>query len=471
MKKVLFIIILLISVVSNAQIQGYNDLGVLVTTQSKQTTARTMAMKNAFGALGGDLSAISINPAGTAVFNNSVASMTLGYSNLDVTSDFYGTKVQNNQENLNFSQLGGVLVFDTYNSNQGINKVNFAINYNLTNDFKNTWMAQGAGDFNPNWAQNPFNNNDENYYTDVAIQKYTNISSGSQSEVNFAMAVDVDDEWFWGASLNAHTFDLKEEGIRQELTYTSDLSSNDYVDVYENFWQEVNADGFSVSLGFIYKPTHSVRLGLSYNSPVWYDVHEDHNIHTEDGYENTGFYDVIYSADGTSSYSNNFHDIYSYDYQLRTPSKWTGSAAFVMDKQGLFSIDIIRQNYKNIKNFPKYDFTDENLSYDASLRNTTTVNLGTEWRFDKLSLRGGYSYAQTPYQNALDSDNLEGYSLGFGFNFGEYALDFAYDHSEQTGYYDYYPEFNNIISDGADIYGAELTKSKDVFLATLSYKF
>ena len=92
------------------------------------------------------------------------------------------------------------------------------------------------------------------------------------------------------------------------------------------------------------------------------------------------------------------------------------------------------------------------------------MNLGTEWRFDKLSLRGGYSYAENPYKNSIDSDNLEGYSLGFGFNFGEYALDFAYDHSEQTGYYDYYPEFS-------DIYGAELTKSKDVFLATLSYKF
>ena len=42
-----------------------------------QGSARFKAMSGAFGALGGDLSAVSINPAGSAFFNNSYASVTL----------------------------------------------------------------------------------------------------------------------------------------------------------------------------------------------------------------------------------------------------------------------------------------------------------------------------------------------------------------------------------------------------------
>ena len=35
-----------------------------------QGTARFRAMSGAFGALGGDMSAVNINPAGSAIFNN-----------------------------------------------------------------------------------------------------------------------------------------------------------------------------------------------------------------------------------------------------------------------------------------------------------------------------------------------------------------------------------------------------------------
>ena len=40
-------------------------------------SARFSAMSGAFGALGGELSAISINPAGSAIFSKGVASFTL----------------------------------------------------------------------------------------------------------------------------------------------------------------------------------------------------------------------------------------------------------------------------------------------------------------------------------------------------------------------------------------------------------
>jgi len=48
-------------------------------------SARFSAMSGAFGALGGDLSAISINPAGSAIFTKGIASFTL--SNYKTSND------------------------------------------------------------------------------------------------------------------------------------------------------------------------------------------------------------------------------------------------------------------------------------------------------------------------------------------------------------------------------------------------
>ena len=49
--------------------QSISD-GLNYSSNSYQGTARYNSMSGAFGALGGDLSAIAVNPAGSAVFNN-----------------------------------------------------------------------------------------------------------------------------------------------------------------------------------------------------------------------------------------------------------------------------------------------------------------------------------------------------------------------------------------------------------------
>ena len=51
--------------------QGINEM-INYSTSDLNGTARFKSMSGAFGALGGDLSAITINPAGSAIFNHSV---------------------------------------------------------------------------------------------------------------------------------------------------------------------------------------------------------------------------------------------------------------------------------------------------------------------------------------------------------------------------------------------------------------
>jgi len=130
------------------------------------------------------------------------------------------------------------------------------------------------------------------------------------------------------------------------------------------------------------------------------------------------------------------------------------------------SFDYTNRNYRNIK-FSNGVFTNENQFYQNRLRNTHNYNIGTEWRFDNFSIRGGYNYEQTPFiTNNLDNDSItnfsdvEGYSFGGGYNFGVFKVDLAYTNNNRTANYNFYPGFN--------VDPASLNIDNRVFTATVS---
>ena len=75
MKKILTFTFLAIITFFDLKAQDLTDAFRYSHTNLKGT-ARFQAMSGAFGALGGDISAISINPASSAVFLNSAATLT-----------------------------------------------------------------------------------------------------------------------------------------------------------------------------------------------------------------------------------------------------------------------------------------------------------------------------------------------------------------------------------------------------------
>ena len=69
MKRILIVSICLAAA---ASLYGQTaDVAVLLSQEQTEGSARTMAMGNAFTALGGDIGAISVNPAGSAVMRRS----------------------------------------------------------------------------------------------------------------------------------------------------------------------------------------------------------------------------------------------------------------------------------------------------------------------------------------------------------------------------------------------------------------
>ncbi|WKX74858.1 hypothetical protein [Zobellia laminariae] len=82
-----------------ASAQNINDV-LRYSTENLQGSARFQAMGGAFGSLGGDLSALNINPAGSAVFNNGIFSISGTNYNRNTDSDYNGTL--SNSTNNNF---------------------------------------------------------------------------------------------------------------------------------------------------------------------------------------------------------------------------------------------------------------------------------------------------------------------------------------------------------------------------------
>ena len=424
MKKLYFIAMLCIAYISNAQTLSYNDIGVLFSKENINGTARYNAMSGAFGALGGDLSSIETNPAGAAVFLKSEFAMSLNIRNTETASSFYGTNELLENDYSNVSQAGGVFVFDTRNNSEWSN---FAIgfNYSMSNNFEDLWIASGNSGFAP---ISDFYDNDPVVYINSDGQYFENYTDGQTNKYTFTFASQYNDNLYIGASINTYDVEHYQNVLIEE--YNNDGNGNTF-DISQTQELLTYGDGYSFNVGFISKPNDNVRFGLAYQSPVWYTFAEEFVEFDVDMFENNTFVE------------NDFSGINGFDYKLKTPSKLTGSFAYIFEKQGLISVDYIHKNYSNIK-LSNANFTDENIAFKNDLESTGQLRIGTEWRFDNLSLRGGYHIEKSPYKDAPEIEDIEGYSFGAGYKFKGGKLDVAYQKYTNTSSYSIYSQVNPV---------------------------
>ena len=127
MKKVI-ILSALLGFVLVSQAQPFED-AVQFSRTLNWGTARSAGMAGAFGALGGDLSTLSSNPAGIGVFRKSEVSIT-------PSLNFANTKATDYSPKDNSFQLGDLgAVFAFYSPNFDWKGINFGINYTNLNNF------------------------------------------------------------------------------------------------------------------------------------------------------------------------------------------------------------------------------------------------------------------------------------------------------------------------------------------------
>lgn len=437
MKRILTCAILIASTfAAYSQSLGYNDLGILFSKDDNYGTARFEAMSGAFGALGGDISSFSINPAGSAVANKSTFAATLGNRNTEYTTMYYGNTSVTENDFFNITQAGGILSFDSaYDTDW--NRFAFTFNYRLKSDFDNLLSVQGNSGqalFNehPDDTSNQFNNGQE--------QRFINDTRGESSVFEIGFSAVHQNKLYAGIGVKFHSFTFGQITRLNETNEDDNGNTLNALNIQDSYFE---GTGLSLSAGFIYKVNHNFRFGLTYETPTWYtEVFEDSNLDVFD--PNDSRYDdwlgyTEISASNQSTDVNSGEEFNANVFRLQTPSKLTASAAFVFGKQGLISADYTYKNYSGI-NYDESDsfFTETNQNFDTDFKGTHALNIGTEWRFDKMSVRGGYHFEESPFKNALDKDHISGFSLGLGYNFGKAKFDLSYSNSENNSPYNIY---------------------------------
>ena len=473
MKKIFALAIVSLAMTS-IQAQDIND-ALRYAQTDLGGTARFRAMSGAFGALGGDFSAINVNPAGSAIFANNQVGVTLSNYNTNNSSNYFGNNSSDRRNSLDLNQAGGVFVFNNYYKKSNWKKFAFTLNYDNAKNLDNSTFSAGTNPnhsidnyflsyangvslgtlsnnyfsdlyYNEQQAYLGYNsyiidpttntNNNTSYYTNVSnagnyYQENRTRTTGYNSKLAFNFSGQYTDKWFFGFNLNSHFLDYRQSSSFYESNSNPKYTTGSTVDAIRfNNDLYTYGSGFSFNLGTIFKPVKEVRLGLAYESPTWYRLTDELSQRvTTSGYGLNSTQDNTQYSAGIVTDPNT--TMVFQPYKLQTPGKLTGSFAYLFGKRGLISLDYAIKDYSGTKYSPTNDFTSTNATMSNTLTKSNEIRLGAEYKIRKVSLRGGYRWEQSPYKDGKTISDLTGYSGGLGFNFGATKLDLAYSYAKR----------------------------------------
>lgn len=467
-RKLTFIMVLACAALSA---QNINEV-LQYSTENLQGSARFQGMGGAFGALGGDLSALNINPAGSAVFNNS--QFTISGTNYNRNNDAIFSNTNNNTQinSLKINQIGGVFVFKS-NTDSNWKKLALALNYDMVQSFDDEYFVsgnntQGIDNYFLSSAQgvpfgqlllqdgefiedayldigsslgfsdqqaflgyyggiiDPVDADDDNNTAYVSNAQYSSVNQeffqstkGYNSKFTVNFGGQYQENLYVGASMNFHT--VLYDKITEFTETGYDTASEIQFTHFDNLLH-TEGEGFSFSLGGIAKLNDNIRIGGSYQSPTWYRLTDDtsQRINSDLADSDIGFID--------------FRIVNLFEaYTIKTPSKLTGSAAIIFGKEGLISFDYGYQDMSQAELRPSSDssFASENTYISNQLGQVNSFRVGGEYRIDAVSLRAGYRFEESPYVNGTTIGDLTGYSGGIGYSFGGNRLDLSINRTEQ----------------------------------------
>ena len=465
-RKISFLLLIL-SYSLNAQ--SLNDF-LKISIDNPVGSARFESMGGAFGALGGDLSAINVNPAGSAVFNDNQYEFTLSNSKKSTKSYYYSDTSVKNKNKFSVNQGGGVWVFKNYGGGN-VDKISFSVNAQTNSSYYDNFEIKGKNQFNSIdkfflnnsngvtvsdlsvgtnesttevykflgeyygfSAQQAFlayqgylidfdDSNNTFYslarYNNGVDQQYTSDSKGYNNKYNLNIAIQFKEDFYFGLNINTHEVYIENYTRLFESNFDEDSAIKSIL--FENRLTTYG-EGFSFQIGALRK-FNKLRIGVSYQSPTWYTLWDETSqyLETESVDLNGLNYRDIVDPRITNLYPK---------YKLNSPSSITLSSALVIGKIGLLSLDVISKDYSKIKVKPKKEFTDSNNLIKSQLQSTLNFKIGSEIRLNKLSLRAGFNSIESPSTNF--TENSTSLAYGFGYDFGNTLINFSHKTLEQS---------------------------------------
>ncbi|MDF2435707.1 MAG: hypothetical protein K0Q95_83 [Bacteroidota bacterium] len=458
MKKIIFTggFGLLCSIFSFAQ----NDIDAMRYSQTTfGGTARFNSMAGSMGAIGGDFSTLSFNPAGIGVFRRSEFSFTapsLVYKN--TSSSYLGKNAGDTKLSVNIGNIGLVGTIVLKDTSSGWKSVNIGVGYNRTNDFNyrmditgnnkessllDVFAADANNTVDPDkfdgfstglaWTTYLINPSfldttqyDHVIYNYGQTQRKTVESSGHMGEFTASFGGNYKEKLMVGATVGLIKARYEEESNYQEY---DEFDSIQYFESF-NYVNKLSSvgTGVNVKLGMIVKPNDWLRLGLAFHTPgaIWFSDHYSSTMNSdlEDGY----------------TYADSSQDG-SFRYSVITPYRAIASAGFIINKTALINIDYEYVDYSTAQlNSHPNVFTDVNSGIRSKYKATGNLRVGGEVRLDPIALRAGYAMYGSPFRNGDNSTAFRSsYTAGIGYRLNHFFMDFAYvlgKYSETSYLYD-----------------------------------
>jgi len=515
-RNILFIVALFFCALSFGQ--GETD-AYCYSNNDLSGTARGQAMGGAFGALGGDVTGIAVNPAGIGVYRSSEI-----VANMSLTSPLIsGNTNRQSNTSFHFDNLSYIGYYPLVKGN--VLTLNFGFNYNRIKTFDQNYstsrptmnssltkyMAASANNANGGrgidqniWSTDYYANPNVPWLSALGFDGYvidpignsnqyqsilepgeqvnpslTVAERGRVEAYDFTIGSNIADKFFWGA-----TFTIVDLSYSLTSSYDESFLGDQSRGMTLTNTLDTRGSGFQMKAGVIYKPVDALRLSVAYHSPVWYSMTDffqggllPRGIKTDEG----DLAGLTTTPDPNDA---------AFDYRFRTPGSWTFSAATVLGTQAIISLDYEIKNYAsmNLKDYNGNDLTDVNGIIKDDFKNTSTIRAGFEFRFTpQFSGRLGYAWMQNPYSSDIKSlgeiivpvgtipnytltGDVNYYTTGIGFRFTpQFYCDFALALRTQKDDLYYFPP--NFSDPYADSFAGSFTNKSLKGLVTLGYRF
>ena len=465
---------------------------------------RFTAMGGAFGALGANFSAITVNPAGMGLYSRSETSLSGSITSGNGVADYYGETHRDNETKVNLPEASTLWLLYNKDEGKGLKRVQMGIGVNRLNDYTGAYLVSG---FNPQSsymeavaAENygalvPDEYGDGtlnatgglaynaylldgpdalgNFSTFLAggnLNQYKRwFTNGNISELAIAFSGNVADKVYIGMNFGIPFVHYYYRSTLGESAAAGTRYPYDFRSYELGERLSVSGAGFTFKIGVMYQALDYLRIGAWFHTPTYYALNED--------------YTVDFSAsmmwptdkDGNPLPGSPSGEMRSeYKYNIHTPLRAGAALGFIIGQYGVVDVEGEIVNYNDMQLRINDDWRYEqqvNQLVKDKYQVGGVLRIGTEWRAGIGRFRAGYVFNSSPYR---DKTNAQGwanhtFSAGVGVAFGRWAIDFAVAYYLQKENYYLY----NIVD--AQTYAplvqpARLTQNKLVYNLGFSVK-
>ena len=414
--------------------------------------ARYIGMGGAMSALGANLSAMSTNPASSALYRKSDFSATASLLNQSNRADNLSNSSVNNTK-ASLDQMG--FVYSLYLDGGNLRFVNMGFNYKKSKNFStngllhmvpmptgnnlsqsllmrqlaqtgNGWLD--LGNSGGRASTSPYANlgyevfmidpvRDQNKR--VTDYKHSQADAYHQSRQNeggiqaydFNLAFNFNDRFYFGANLGVYSVNYEswgnyeEQNLREDGSYFTSASGERKTFIMKHY-EQIMGSGVDAKFGAIVRPfaESNFRLGLSVTTPTLYSLETNNRLHMSSPYGHTDTKTNTYYE-----YTENQISV-SNDYRIVAPWKVNFSLGTTIGRRVALGVEyeivdhttaqarVVDDNYEAFEwSTGRQDDALQN-EIDTHLRDIHTLRLGMEvLATPNFSVRAGYNFVSSPF--------------------------------------------------------------------------